>query len=191
MTLEERFSMLENRFEGARAAVRRARRTDREDSFAAHTHHRAPGRERMMRPPSPSWPGLTRPSTSSRTAPQFVDARIKSGHDGTVHLESQCVEIAIHRDMTYFRLRKEISVIETPIQRRMRIKLQLQNHARRIGSPNDRRAWIMWERANLDRDRESALRRGANEEASDAMYFAHGLWQVLVENERAATTSPK
>ena len=33
-------------------------------------------------PPAPSWPGLSRPSTSSPPRPQDVDARPKAGHDG-------------------------------------------------------------------------------------------------------------
>jgi glycyl-tRNA synthetase beta chain len=36
---------------------------------------------------SPSWPGLTRPSTSSSDEKEPVDARIKSGHDGGVSAE--------------------------------------------------------------------------------------------------------
>src|SRR5262245_58834953 len=40
-------------------------------------------RQRRCEPPSRSWPGLSRPSTSlSRSCVQDVDARHKAGHDG-------------------------------------------------------------------------------------------------------------
>jgi hypothetical protein len=39
----------------------------------------------------PSWPGLSRPSTSPPfNAPQDVDARHKAGHDGVNIAESPC-----------------------------------------------------------------------------------------------------
>jgi glycyl-tRNA synthetase beta chain len=38
---------------------------------------------------SPSWPGVTRPSTSSSDGKEPMDARIKSGHDGDLSAELQ------------------------------------------------------------------------------------------------------
>jgi hypothetical protein len=75
------------------------------------------------------------------------------------------------------------------LHQRMRIKRKLQDYARSIKDPNRQRAFILSDRANFARDAEAALRRGAGDEADDAVYYAHGLWEVLFEIERAVAES--